>query len=230
MSRPERIKAMRIPSSKGVFISFEGGEGSGKSTQIKLLANWIQTVWRGKVTQTREPGGTHGAEKIRALLVTGDATRWDSVTEALLMTASRRDNLMRIIVPALEAGDAVLTDRFYDSTSVYQGIVGGASEELITALNTLCLDHIKPDVTILLDIDPELGLQRSTRPENNETRFEDKGMDFHQKVRAGYLSLAEREMKRFLIIDASRNEKLIHDDIIAQLEPRLKAMQAATDG
>ena len=209
----------------GIFISFEGGEGSGKTTQIKLLANWMMGQWAGRVTQTREPGGTNGAELIRNLLVTGDEKRWDSVTEALLMTASRRDNLMRIIKPALADGDAVITDRFYDSTSVYQGIVGGVSSELVTALNGLCLDGIKPDITILLDIDPELGLGRSARPDNDETRFESKGMGFHQDVRAGYLSIAEKEPERFLVIDAGRNEKMIHDDIIAKLAPRLLAMQ-----
>ena len=217
---------MSKSSSKGVFISFEGGEGSGKSTQIRLLHNWIQGVWSGKVSSTREPGGTHGAEMIRKLLVTGDSNRWDSVTEALLMTASRRDNLVRIIQPALEAGEALLTDRFL-FTSVYQGIVGGASDDLITALNTLSLDHIKPDITILLDIDPKLGLERITRPDNEETRFESKGMAFHEAVRAGYLQLALTEPDRFMVIDASRNEKLIHDDIIAQLEPKLRAMMAA---
>jgi len=211
----------------GFFISFEGGEGSGKTTQIKLLANWIQSVWRGKVTQTREPGGTHGAELIRQLLVTGDKERWDSVTEALLMTASRRDNLMRIIKPALDDGDVVITDRFFDSTSVYQGLVGGVAPEIITALNTLCLDHISPDITILLDIDPELGLKRSNRVENAETRFEDKGLEFHQRVRKAYLELAQSNPGRFIVIDASRNEKAIHDDIIAQLEPLLKAAQAS---
>jgi dTMP kinase len=211
----------------GFFISFEGGEGSGKTTQIKLLANWIQSVWRGKVTQTREPGGTHGAELIRQLLVTGDKERWDSVTEALLMTASRRDNLMRIIKPALDDGDAVITDRFFDSTSVYQGLVGGVAPEIITALNTLCLDHISPDITILLDIDPELGLKRSNRVENAETRFEDMGLEFHQRVRKAYLELAQSNPGRFIVIDASRNEKAIHDDIIAQLEPLLKAAQAS---
>jgi dTMP kinase len=211
----------------GFFISFEGGEGSGKTTQIKLLANWIQSVWRGKVTQTREPGGTHGAELIRQLLVTGDKERWDRVTEALLMTASRRDNLMRIIKPALDDGDAVITDRFFDSTSVYQGLVGGVAPEIITALNTLCLDHISPDITILLDIDPELGLKRSNRVENAETRFEDMGLEFHQRVRKAYLELAQSNPDRFIVIDASRNEKAIHDDIIAQLEPILKAAQTS---
>ena len=211
----------------GFFISFEGGEGSGKTTQIKLLANWIQSVWRGKVTQTREPGGTHGAELIRQLLVTGDKERWDSVTEALLMTASRRDNLMRIIKPALDDNDAVITDRFFDSTSVYQGLVGSVDPEIITALNTLCLNHISPDITILLDIDPELGLKRSNRVENAETRFEDMGLEFHQRVRKAYLELAQSNSDRFIVIDASRNEKAIHDDIIAQLEPILKAAQTS---
>lgn len=209
----------------GFFISFEGGEGSGKTTQIKLLANWIQSVWRGKVTVTREPGGTNGAELIRKLLVTGDQERWDSVTEALLMTASRRDNLMRIIKPALDEGDVVITDRFFDSTSVYQGVVGGVEPAIIEALNTLCLDHSCPQVTILLDIDPEMGLKRSNRSENDETRFEDKGLVFHQKVRQAYLDLAKNDQDRVMVIDASRNEKAIHDDIIAQLEPILRAAQ-----
>ena len=209
----------------GFFISFEGGEGSGKTTQIKLLANWIQSVWRGKVTVTREPGGTNGAELIRRLLVTGDKERWDSVTEALLMTASRRDNLMRIIKPALGDGDVVITDRFFDSTSVYQGVVGGVDPAIIEALNTLCLNHVCPQITILLDIDPELGLKRSNRSENDETRFEDKGLVFHQNVRQAYLDLAENNPERVMVIDASRNEKAIHDDIIARLEPILRAAQ-----
>ena len=145
------------------------------------------------------------------------------------MTASRRDNLVRIIQPALDAGEALLTDRFYDSTSVYQGIVGGVSDELITALNTLSLDHIKPDITILLDIDPKLGLERSARPDNDETRFESKGMAFHEAVRAGFLKLAHAEPERFMVIDASRNEKVIHDDIIAQLEPKLRALMAENE-
>jgi dTMP kinase len=209
----------------GIFISFEGGEGSGKTTQIKLLANWLSGVWRGKVTQTREPGGTHGAELIRELLVRGDEARWDSVTEALLMTASRRDNLSRIIRPALEDGDAVITDRFFDSTTVYQGIVGGVDPQLINELNTRSLDSVIPDITLLLDIDPEIGLSRSTRSENEETRFENKGITFHERVRAGYLDLAARNPDRFIVIDASRNEKVIHDDIIAQVEPKLGQFQ-----
>lgn len=208
--------------ASGFFISIEGGEGSGKSTQIRLLSNWIAGVWPGKVTQTREPGGTHGAELIRNLLVSGDEARWDSITEALLMTASRRDNLMRIIKPALEDGDAVITDRFYDSTYVYQGIVGGVEKVLIDALNTHCLDGIVPDVTILLDIDPEIGLARSQRDDNTETRFESKGMAFHQQVRQGFLDHARAEGDRFIIIDANRNEMMIHEEITRHLTPLLE--------
>ena len=132
---------------------------------------------------------------------------------------------MRIIKPALDEGDVVITDRFFDSTSVYQGVVGGVEPAIIEALNTLCLNHVCPQVTILLDIDPEIGLQRSNRSENDETRFEDKGLEFHQNVREAYLDLAKKDQDRVMVIDASRNEKAIHDDIIAQLEPILRAAQ-----
>lgn len=208
----------------GLFISFEGGEGSGKSTQIKLLANWLAGEWPGKITQTREPGGTHGAERIRALLVRDDdAHQWDSTTEALLMTAARRDNVTRIIEPALAEGEAVLTDRFYDSTTVYQGIVGGVEAELVEMLNHRFLNELRPDFTLLLDIDPAIGLERSQRDGNNETRFEKRGLAFHQAVRQGFLDLAKAEPERFMVIDAMRNEMAIHEEIIAWLKPRLKA-------
>ena len=209
----------------GVFISFEGGEGSGKSTQIRLLANWLAGEWPGKVTTTREPGGTHGAEKIRALLVKGDDNAWDSTTEALLMTSARRENITRIIEPALAEGEAVLTDRFYDSTTVYQGIVGGVDPALITMLNVHFLNGLAPDITILLDIDAEVGLGRSQRADNDETRFERRGLAFHQAVRQGFLDLAGAAPDRFIVIDASRNEMAIHEDIISQLKPRLDAFR-----
>ena len=141
------------------------------------------------------------------------------------MTAARRDNLMRISRPALADGDAVITDRFYDSTFVYQGIVGGVDRDLIDALNRFCLDAIVPDVTILLDIDPEIGLKRSQRQDNTETRFENKGMKFHQQVRQGYLDLAAAEPDRFIVIDANRNEMAIHEDITARLEVVLDAQR-----
>jgi len=211
--------------SHGVFISLEGGEGCGKSSQISLLRNWLDLLWPRPVISTREPGGTIGAEEIRQLLVTGDRDRWDAVTEALLMTASRRDNVARLIKPALERGEAIVSDRFYDSTTVYQGIVGGVEAELITTLNTRCLDDVVPDVTILLDLDPVIGLKRVVgRNSNNETRFESKGDVFHQKVREGYLKLAKDNPERFIVINADQNENRVHQDIISALEPRLRAL------
>jgi dTMP kinase len=209
----------------GVFISLEGGEGCGKSSQITLLRNWLDLLWPKPVISTREPGGTIGAEEIRQLLVTGDRDRWDAMVEALLMTASRRDNVTRLIKPALERGEAILSDRFFDSTTVYQGIVGGVKTDLIAMLNTRCLDNIVPDVTILLDLDPAIGLKRvDGRGNDKETRFESKGDIFHQKVREGYLMLAKENPERFIVIDANQNENKVHQDIIASLEPRLRAL------
>jgi dTMP kinase len=209
--------------TSGFFISIEGGDGSGKSTQVKLLANWIAGVWPGKVTQTREPGGTEGAELIRNLVVSGDDSRWDSVSETLLMTAGRRDNLMKIIKPALDDGEVVITDRFYDSTYVYQGFVGGVDKVIIDTLNQACLDGIVPDVTILLDIDPAIGLARSQRDDNTETRFEKKGPAYHENVRQGFLNHAAEEGDRFIVINADQNEMIIHEEITGHLAPLLDA-------
>jgi dTMP kinase len=209
----------------GVFISLEGGEGCGKSSQISLLRNWLDLLWPRPVISTREPGGTIGAEEIRQLLVTGDRDRWDAVTEALLMTASRRDNVTRLIKPALDRGEAIISDRFFDSTTVYQGLVGGVEAELIATLNSRCLDQVVPDVTLLLDLDPVIGLKRvDGRGNNTETRFESKGDVFHQKVREGYLQLAKEHPERFIVIDADQNEHQVHQDIISALEPRLRAL------
>ena len=206
----------------GVFISFEGGEGGGKTTQIGLLENWLNSTgeWPGGVTSTREPGGTPEAERIRDLLVKGDA-RWDGLTEALLVTAARRENIARIVAPALERGDAVLTDRFFDSTTVYQAVAGGADRGLVDTLNTGFLDGVAPDITILLDIDPAVGLERSGRDGNDETRFESKGMEFHAKVRQGFLDLAGEMGDRFIVVDADRSENEVHGEIVDKLKPRL---------
>ena len=210
--------------NKGVFISLEGGEGSGKSSQINLLRNWLDLIWPRPVIATREPGGTIGAEEIRQLLVTGNRDRWDTVVEALLMTASRRDNVVRLIKPALDRGEAIISDRFFDSTTVYQGIVGGVDADLIDTLSSRFLDDIKPDITLLLDIDPAIGLARVQNREGDENRFESKGMAFHQQVRQGYLSLAQNNTQRFIIINADQDENQVHKDIIAALTPRIKAI------
>jgi dTMP kinase len=210
--------------NKGVFISLEGGEGSGKSSQINLLRNWLDLIWPQPVIATREPGGTIGAEEIRQLLVTGNRDRWDTVVEALLMTASRRDNVVRLIKPALDRGEAIISDRFFDSTTVYQGIVGGVDADLVYTLNSLFLDDIKPDITLLLDIDPAIGLARVQSREGDENRFERKGMTFHQQVRQGYLDLAQKNDQRFIIINAYQDENQVHKDIVAALTPRIKAI------
>ena len=206
----------------GVFISLEGGEGSGKSTQIGLLENWLKSTgaWRGGVVRTREPGGTCEAELVRSLLTKGDAD-WDSLAEALMMTAARRENIRKVIAPALGRGEAVLTDRFHDSTTVYQGIAGGADRKLVEALNSGFLDGVEPDITVLLDIDPAVGLERSQREGNDETRFESMGPDFHGKVRQGFLDLARDMPGRFLTVDGARNENEVHKAIVEQIEPRL---------
>ena len=213
-----------MTTTKGIFISFEGGDGSGKTTQIKLLKNWLSNVWHGEVIEFREPGGTHGGEAIRKLLVSENGNDWDSLSEALLMTAARRENVLGIIKPALERGDAVLSDRFFDSTLAYQSSAGGADSDLVAKLNTDFLDGIRPDITILLDIDPEEGLKRSQREGNSEQRYEKRGISFQRKVREGFLNLAKAEPSRFIVVDAGRNEKEVHDEIIEKLKPRLDAL------
>ena len=210
----------------GVFISFEGGEGSGKTTQIKLLENWLNATnhWPGGVTSTREPGGTREGELIREIVVKGEADL-DSLTEALLMTAARREHVNRVIAPALGKGDAVITDRFFDSTTVYQAVAGGADRELVARLNAEFLEGVAPDITILLDIDPAVGLQRSGRDGNDEQRFESKGAGYHGKVRQGFLDLAREMPDRFIVVDADRDEKSVHGEITEMLTPRLGQYQ-----
>ena len=214
--------------SRGLFITLEGGDGCGKSSQILLLGNWLEQNWHGKVSLTREPGGTIGAEEIRQLLVTGAENRWDALTEALLMTSARRDNVVRLIKPALDAGEAVLSDRFFDSTAVYQGFVGGVDAEIVAFLNARCLDGVVPDITILLDLDPKIGLARvAGRGDSDELRFEEKGVAFHEKLREAYLKLAAAEPARFIVIDANQDENAVHQAIITALKPRIDAVLAS---
>ena len=214
--------------SRGLFITLEGGDGCGKSSQILLLRNWLEQNWHGKVCQTREPGGTIGAEEIRQLLVTGAENRWDALTEALLMTSARRDNVVRLIKPALDAGEAVLSDRFFDSTAVYQGFVGGVDAEIVAFLNARCLEGVVPDITILLDLDPKIGLARvAGRGDSDELRFEEKGVAFHEKLREAYLKLAVAEPERFIVIDASQDENAVHQAIITALKPRIDSARTS---
>ena len=206
----------------GLFITFEGVEGSGKSTQIQCLEDRIKSkIVNVDLLVTREPGGTDSAESIRQLLVTGRADKWRAATEAMLMSASRHEHVEQVIRPAIESGAIVVCDRFYDSTRVYQGIVGGVPEPDIEALNRLACGNLVPDLTILLDMDVDEGLRRADGRETAETRFESKGVEFHRKVRSGFLELAARHSGRFVVIDAGREIDLVTSDIEAAVLPRL---------
>ncbi len=187
--------------ARGIFITFEGGEGAGKSTQAKRLADRLRDAGR-TVAATREPGGSPGAEAIRSLLVRGEAERWSPISETLLMYAARRDHIERTIEPALARGEIVLCDRFYDSTRAYQGGGGGASPALIAALETAVVGPVLPDLTLIFDLPVAEGLARATARGEDESRFESKGQAFHERLRAAYLAIAEREPERCVVIDA----------------------------
>lgn len=185
----------------GVFITFEGGEGAGKTTQLQALRRVLEA--RGvNATATREPGGTAGAEAIRDLVLGGVVERWSHGVEALLMTAARLDHVERLIAPALAAGGWVLSDRFSDSTRVYQGIAGGLGMARIDALHDLFLPSPRPDLTLLLDLAVTKGLARRAGA-GGGSRFEARDTAFHERVRAGFLELAAAEPGRFVVIDAA---------------------------
>jgi dTMP kinase len=208
----------------GYFITFEGGEGSGKTTQIQTLADHLKSqIANCEPLLTREPGGTESAESIRQLLVTGRADRWCAATEAMLMSASRHEHVVHVLRPALAAGRIVICDRYNDSTRVYQGYVGGVPSEDIEALNRLACGDLVPDLTVLLDMDVEEGLRRADTRATSESRFESKGADFHRRVRQAFLDLASQESGRFVVIDAARDMDAITADIVAAVMPRLAA-------
>jgi len=209
----------------GYFITFEGVEGSGKSTQIQRLKENILTRFEGlEIVVSREPGGTDSAESIRQLLVTGRADKWRAATEAMLMSASRHEHVEHVIRPAIKRGAVVLCDRFYDSTRVYQGLVGGVPEADIEALNSLACGDLVPDLTVLLDMDGGEGLRRADERNTAETRFESKGLEFHRKVRQGFLELASSHDNRFVVIDASKDLETVTRDIEAAVLPRLSGV------
>ncbi len=191
---------------RGKFITFEGGDGTGKSTQIAHLEARLKEKGLLIVT-TREPGGSPGAEEIRELLLTGETNRWDEMSEALLFSAARRNHVETLIKPALEAGNWVLCDRFFDSTMAYQGIAGGMGRDLIKTLNQQAIGDFEPDLTIVLDMPYEEGLKRSNaRTEGDdspEDRFERKGEEFHGKLRLAFLEIAALNPERCSIIDAT---------------------------
>ena len=166
------------------FITFEGGEGSGKSTQIKLLAKKIAET--SSVCVTREPGGTTSAEEIRKLLVRGKADKWSSVSELLLLFAARKDHIDKLILPALSSNKWVLCDRFVDSTYVYQGMCGKTSLDVIKKIEKIVIGQFKPELTFLINIDPKIGIQRSKRPGNKDLRYENMDIKFHNKIYKSY--------------------------------------------
>ncbi|MBF0179329.1 MAG: dTMP kinase [Magnetococcales bacterium] len=184
------------------FVTFEGGEGAGKSTQMRLLAERLQ-AGGARVTLTREPGGTLMAERIRALLVTGRPDDLDGRAELLLMLAARVEHVRGLIRPALARGEVVLCDRFADSTMAYQGFGRGMDLEWLALLNRFVLGDLLPERTLLLDIDPGAGLARAGRASGGENRFEQEKLSFHQRVRAGFLELAASQPGRFRVIDAT---------------------------
>jgi len=202
-----------------MFITLEGIEGSGKTTQIKNVAEFLQSKGQDCII-TREPGGTKTGEKIRAILLDPESRDMDSLTELLLYMADRSQHIKEFIYPSLASGKTVLCDRYYDATVVYQGFARGLDIGLINNLHELVFEDLKPDITILLDLPPETGLTRAWEQIENgsrtalETRFEKETLSFHQKVRAGYLELAKKEPLRFRIVDASNDENQVKNDIM----------------
>jgi dTMP kinase len=206
--------------ARGRFITFEGGEGSGKSTQLKRLVARLQAQGR-EVVATREPGGSPGAEAIRELVLQGSADRWSPVTETLLMYAARRDHIERVIRPALARGAWVVCDRFADSTRAYQGGAGGVDRELIGALERHILEDVRPDLTLIFDFPPETGLSRAASRAGAEMRFESKGMAFHERLREAFLEIARAEPERCAVIDASGSMDEVEKAVWATVEARL---------
>lgn len=188
--------------ARGVFITFEGGEGAGKSTQSARLAGRLRATGREVVT-TREPGGSAGAEAIRALLVEGALDRWSATSEALLMYAARFDHLERVIGPALDRGAIVICDRFADSTRAYQGAGGGADPALIGALETAVRSRCWPDLTFVFDLEPAAGLARAAGRVDGESRFEARDLDFHRRLRSAFLDIARGDPDRCVVVDST---------------------------
>ena len=211
-------------NARGRFITLEGGEGAGKSTQQRGLAAWLRAGGL-EVVETREPGGSAGAEEIRKLLVTGEAARWDPMTEALLIFAARRDHLRQTIEPALARGAWVVCDRFVDSTMAYQGYAQGLGREAVETLYKLVVGDLMPDLTLVLDIPIEEGLKRAKHRNGStaeaEDRYEQMDIVFHERLRAGFHDIVAREPARCVLIDAAGDADSVAARVAAAVSERL---------
>jgi dTMP kinase len=194
--------------ARGRFITLEGGEGTGKSTQARRLAEALRQGGR-EVVVTREPGGSPGAEQIRKLVVEGEGGRWNPITETLLVYAARADHVARTIGPALAQGQWVISDRFNDSTYAYQGAGRGIERETIRRIDAAVLDDFKPDLTLVLDLPVEVGLARAGARGGTENRFESLDRDFHERMRKAFLDIARKQPERCRLIDAAGSEEAV---------------------
>jgi len=202
------------------FVTLEGGEGAGKSTQVARLKEWIEARGHRCIT-TREPGGAPGAEMVRKLLVEGPAERWDGVTEALLHFAARREHLRTTVLPAIASGTWVVSDRFADSTMAYQGYGHGIDRAMLGALYDMTVGDFRPDLTLILDLPVDAGLARAAARRGKETRYESLPVGFHERVRAGFLEIAAADPERCVVIDASAGIDDIARSIADALAARL---------
>jgi dTMP kinase len=206
--------------AKGRFITFEGGEGAGKSTQVRLLAAALRAAGR-EVVETREPGGSPGAEEIRELLVHGAVARWDIVSEALLHSAARREHLVNTVWPALEVGIWVVSDRFADSTMAYQGYGHELGPGPVEALHGLVAGDFQPDLTVILDLPVEQGLGRAGQRASGGDRYERMDRQFHERLRKGFLEIARLEPERCVVVDGAGTSEAVHAAVMAILSERL---------
>lgn len=209
-----------MSNHSGVFISFEGGEGAGKSTQIARLEDSLRNVGHA-VTRTREPGGSEGAEDIRALMVTGHADRWDAMTELLLANAARRDHLIKTILPALKNGHIVLCDRFVHSTLAYQAGRDGVTDGLVAQMHRDACEDLWPDMTFVFDIDPQVAMDRAKARDGAKLgRFETMGNAFHSRLRCRFLDIAKND-DRCVLIDADQSIDALSQNILSHMHPML---------
>ncbi len=204
---------------RGLFITFEGGEGAGKSTQVRVLAARLRATGH-EVVETREPGGSPGAEALRELVITGGADRWTPLSELLIMNAARDDHLHRTVRPALARGAVVVSDRFADSSRAYQGAGGGVDAAVVAAVEAAVVGRSAPDLTLILDLPVEAGLARAAHRGGHD-RFEKKGIAFHQRLRDAFLVIAAREPGRCVVLDAESPIDALAEAVWSSVEPRL---------